>query len=269
MTSVASMAGMLHPPSARAKVIVTLRAYFDESGTHWGGTLACDVFVLSGYLATESLWDDHTPTSFSAKWTDVMHGKPFHAKEMESNPQGPEVKLALANLVKKSGIIGVIGGIHIPSYKRLLLPHIQRLSGTDNPYLFLFADVIAQAATSAAMFIGEDQNEPIGFVFARHELWSLQAHKFYQELERGRDTPEDVRLRLGSIAFGDMARFIPLQAADHLAFETYHQMNDPPGTSRPAMNILMDQVRGQNHGTYYDEKGILAYIELMKKEGIF
>jgi len=268
MTSVRSMAGMLHPPSARARGIVTLRAYFDESGTHWGGPMASDVFVLCGYLGTESLWDDQTPTSFSAKWNDVMHGKPFHASEMESNPQGPGVKLALANLVKKSGMIGIIGGIHIPSYQRLLLPHIQRLNGTDNPYLFLFADVITQAVMSSEMLIGE-QNEPIGFVFAKHEKWSPQALQFYQELERGRETPEDVRRRLGSVAFEAMERFVPLQASDHLAFETYHQMNDPPGTSRPAMNILMDRVRLQNHGTYYDEKGILAYIELMKKDGKF
>jgi len=103
-------------PFAKAQVIVALRAYFDESGTHWGGPMACDVFVLCGYLAPESLWDDKTPNSFLAKWNDVMHGKPFHAKEMESNPQGPEVKLALANLVRKSSVIGVEGAIHIPSY---------------------------------------------------------------------------------------------------------------------------------------------------------
>jgi hypothetical protein len=248
---------------------VTLRAHFDESGTHWGGPMASDVFVLCGYLATESLWDDKTPTSFWARWTDVMHGKPFHATVMESNPQGPKVKLALANLVRKSGLIGVGGGIHIPSYKRLLLPYIQKLNQENNPYLFLFADVIAQAAKSAEMFIGENQNEPIGFVFAKHEKWSLEAHRFYQELEQGRETPEDVRRRLGPIAFEDIEEFIPLQASDHLAFETYHYMNDPPGTSRPAMNILMDWDRQQNHGTYYDEKGILSYIEEMKKEGIF
>jgi hypothetical protein len=86
VTSIKSMAAMLHPPSARSRVIVTLRAYFDESGTHWSGPNACDVFVLCGYVGTESLWDDKTPNSFWGKWNDVMHGYPFHATKMESNP---------------------------------------------------------------------------------------------------------------------------------------------------------------------------------------
>jgi hypothetical protein len=228
-----------------------------------------DVFVLAGYLGTESLWDDKTPNSFHAKWTDVMHGKPFHATEMESNPQGPAVKLALANLVKNSGVIGVGGGIHIPSYNKLLLPLIQKLNQVNNPYLFLFADVIAQAVKSAEIFVGEDPKERIGFVFAKHEKWSPEALEFYQKLEQDPETPDDVRRRMGAVAFDPMEEFVPLQAADHLAFETYHYMNDPPGTLRPAMNILMDEERMQNNGSFYDENGIVKYIEKMKQEGIF
>src|SRR5437763_15687939 len=126
MTSISGMAGMLHPPSASARVIVALRAYFDESGTHWSGPQACDVFVLCGYLAPESLWDDKTPNGFKAKWDAVMHGTPFHATDMETNPQGPAVKLELAKLVINSGVIGIGGGISIPAYKRLMLPYIEQ-----------------------------------------------------------------------------------------------------------------------------------------------
>ncbi|HET9184020.1 MAG TPA: hypothetical protein VFP59_17970 [Candidatus Angelobacter sp.] len=267
MTSIKSMAGMLHPPSAKSRVIVSLRAYFDESGTHWSGPNACDVFVLCGYLGTESLWDDRTPTSFWSKWTDVMHGKPFHATEMESNPQGPIVKPMLANVVRKSGVIGIGGGIHIPSYNRLLLPHIQKQKGVDNPYLFLFADVICEAVRSSAMFIGEDQSEPIGFVFASHKKWSIEAHEMYDKLKQDPETPDDVRCRMGPVAFDDMEKFIPLQASDHLAFETYHLMNDPPGTSRPTMNILTNWQ--QNNGRFYNEHGIQRYIAKMQEAGLF
>jgi len=34
MTPITGMGGMLHPLSAKARIIVALRAYFDESGTH-------------------------------------------------------------------------------------------------------------------------------------------------------------------------------------------------------------------------------------------
>jgi len=243
---------MLHPPSARSRVIVALRAYFDESGTHWGGPNACDVFVLGGYIATESLWDDRTPASFVGRWENVMHGKPFHATEMVIN----------------SGVIGVGGGIHIPSYKSLLLPYIEQQKGVDNPYLFLFADVICEAVKNSAMFLGEDQYEPIGFVFANHAKWSIEALQMYNAITSDPATPEDIRSRMGSVAFEDIERFIPLQAADHLAFESYHFMNDSPGAPpRPAQQILMDWP--QNHGSYYNERGIKSYIEKMKQEGLF
>jgi hypothetical protein len=149
-----------------------------------------------------------------------MHGRPFHAKEMESNPQGPEVKLALANLVRNSGMIGVGGGIHIPSYNRHLLPLIKRRKEENNPYFFLFADVIAQAVKNSQMFVGENPKERIGFVFASTKLWSDEAKKFYHMLKDDPETPEDVRCRVGAVAFDDMEEFIPLQAADHSAFES-------------------------------------------------
>jgi hypothetical protein len=49
------------------------------------------------------------------------------------------------------------------------------------------------------------------------------------------ETPDDVRRRMGAVALEDMEKFVPLQAADHLAFESYHYRNDPRGTLRPAI----------------------------------
>ena len=160
-----------------------------------------------------------------------------------------------------------LGGIHIPSYNRHLLPLIKKRKEKNNPYFFLFADVIAEAVKNSQMFVGENPKERIGFVFASTKMWSDEAKKFYDILKDDPETPEDVRCRMGAVAFDDIEQFIPLQAADHLAFESYHRMNDPPGTHRPAMNVLMDW--DQNHGSYYDEPSILRYIDRMKKEGLF
>jgi hypothetical protein len=246
---------------------VALRAYFDESGTHWGGPDACDTFVLCGYIAPESTWDDKTASSFTSKWNGVMHGKPFHAREMESNPQGADVKLELANLVNRCGVIGIGGGLSIPQYNRLLLPHVKQTHGSDNPYLFLFADVICEAIKRSEIFVGDDPDEPIAFVFAAHKKWSVEARRFYEQVKHDEGTPIELRRRMGAVAFEEMDQLIPLQAADHLAFESYHYMNDPPGTSRPAMNRLMDWP--QNYGRFYNENGILDYIKHCRQEGIF
>ena len=104
-------------------------------------------------------------------------------------------------------------------------------------------------------------------MFANTELWAEETHKFYDMLKVDEETPDDVRRRMGAVAFEDMEKFVPLQAADHLAFESYHYRNDPRGTHRPVMNLLMDW--DQNYGNYYDEPSILKYIDRMKKEGIF
>ncbi len=245
---------------------MALRAYFDESGTHSGGPQASNTFVLCGYIATELLWDDKRPEGLVARWDSVMHGKPFHATEMESNPQGPDVKVMLANVVNYSGIIGIRGGISLPDFERLLAPLIRNKKGKPDPYFFLFADVISEAVKRSAMFIGENQDEPIGFVFADHVRWSVEALDLYRRLKADSDTPPEVARRMGSIAFDKIDRFIPLQAADHLAFESFHYMTDPPGTSRPAMNRLLDWP--QNHGRFYREPELLQYIERATQEGI-
>jgi len=80
---------------------VALRAFFDESGTHWGGPMACDVFVLCGYLAPESLWDDKTPNSLLAKWNDVMNGKPFTRKKWNRIHRGQKLNLHLSTLLER------------------------------------------------------------------------------------------------------------------------------------------------------------------------
>lgn len=245
---------------------MALRAYFDESGTHWGGPMASDAFVLCGYIAPESLWDDKTPEGFLEKWNGIMHGKAFHATEMESNPQGPDVKLGLSQLLTKCGVIGVRGGISIPAYKKILLPHLLRKGEDDNPYRFLFADVVAEAVKRAAMFIGEDPSEPIGFVFADIEKWRDDALKFYYYVrDEDHETPDEVRRKMGPIAFECIKRFAPLQAADHLAFESWHYMTDPPDVDRPAMNVLMNWP--QNHGMFWRDATLEAYLEKLREEG--
>lgn len=67
----------------RARVVawkdrMSLRAYFDESGTHWNGRNASTVFVLCGYVAPEEVWDQ----TFEEKWTEMLR-KPNIFPELE------------------------------------------------------------------------------------------------------------------------------------------------------------------------------------------
>jgi hypothetical protein len=194
-----------------------------------------------------------------------MHGKPFHAGEMESNPQGLAVKLSLSNLLNQSGVIGIRGGLSLPAYRKILLPHILTNGGDDNPYRFLFCEVIAEAVKRSAIFLKEDQKEPIGFVFADIKKWRDDALKFYYYMRDDADTPKEVSSRMGPVAFECAKKFVPLQAADHLAFEMWHFVTDPPTTQRPATNVLMNWP--QNHGMFYHENTLELYVERLQNEG--
>jgi hypothetical protein len=146
-------------------------------------------------------------------------------------------------------------------------PHIKAGNVRSDPYLFLFGDVICEAVEKSVMFLGEDPNEEIGFVFAEHKRWSPMALQMYLELKADPHTPAELRKRMGAPGFDCMEKFIPLQAADHIAFETYHYMNDPPETHRPTMARFM--AWPQNNGRYYNEKGLLLFIDHCKREGLF
>ena len=62
------------------------------------------------------------------------------------------------------------------------------------------------------MFVGENPDEPIAFVFAAHPKWSLEAHQFYEQVKNDENTPIDVRCRMRAIAFeaSALVRSIPV-----------------------------------------------------------
>ncbi len=111
------------------------------------------------------------------------------------------------------------------------------------------------------MFIGDDTREDIAYIFDQHPRWQILANELYLKMiQRGMKE----RYRLGTLTFADNKKCIPLQAADHLAFETYHYMTEPP-PFRPAMNRFTSW--RQHHGRYFDEAGCLELIDEMKKSG--
>lgn len=256
---------------------MSLVAYFDESGTHSGGPNAANSFVIAGYIAPESVWRK----AFDPQWTAMLERfelpdepdpRYFHATDLESGKypynrltetQRSELKASAVNIAINCGIIGVGGGVLTEAYKRLLSPYIEQGKVHKDPYVFLFSDVLLECIQVSHMFLGEDPTEQIGFVFDNHPRWSIEAHEMFIMMQNDEDWPP--RNRLGTVAFEDKKHYRPLQAADHIAFETFHYMNsDAP---RPAMNRFKSWP--QNHGRYYNEQGLQAFIDLCKKDGKF
>jgi hypothetical protein len=276
MVSIRQMGGIVHPLSAIARITVMLRAYFDESGTHWDkGRLGSRAFVLCGYVAPEDVWDK----DFSPKW-EAMLKKPnispplsyFHAREIEGKGKGrfgritkrerEILKSDAVNIATGSAIRGIASAVLIESYRK----YKETLDrAVDDPYMLCFQRVINDVMQISPIFLGEDPNEKIAFIFAHHPRWSLMANDMYNKLLDPKHSCW-CRSRLGTIAFQDPKGFAPLQVADHLAFEVFHAMSGARGRKmRPAMRRFTDCYNFG--GGFFDDAGIESFIAECKKTG--
>jgi hypothetical protein len=248
-----------------------LRAYFDESGTHWGGLEASKAFVLCGYVAPEQEWG----ARFSVNWAKILE-KPcvdpplryFHAADVEGRGKGgfrrlsqrerDTLKSDAVKAVVQSGLIGIAAGVIVDDFSKVIVGKAREVVG--DPYLLCFQSAVIEVCRRAPMFLGEDANEDIAYIFDQHPRWEKMVNDLWLKMvEQGLKT----RYRMGSLAFEDKKKFPPLQAADHLAYETYRYMTERP--IRPAMRRFLSWK--QHYGRYFNEAACLELVEEMKRAG--
>lgn len=254
-----------------------LRAYFDESGTHWGGPNAAKVFVLCGYVAPEEEWDK----KFSVKWAKML-AKPridpplqyFHAAAVEgsgseefrklSQQERETLKSDAVNVVVRGGLIGIAAGVILDAFHATILGKAKKVVG--DPYLLCFQKVLIEVCRRAPMFLGENTNEDIAYIFDQHPRWQKAANDLWLKMIK---QGLKMRYRMGSLTFEDMQRFTPLQAADHFAYETYRYMTEhliaPIRPIRPAMCRFLSWK--QHYGQYFDKAACLELLKELKKSG--
>jgi hypothetical protein len=278
--TVRQMASLVHPSSASRRVMVVLRAYFDESGLHSNS----GVFALSGYVAPEKEWKRlesrwHTllqkplrydnPKISAKRAAAISHPLEYlHATEMEGMGKGRFRALGQRNrdylvsssvsIVLSSGVIGISSAIILPEYERL---DEKTREVIGEPYLLCFQFAVTEVAKKARLFLGEDHSEDIAYIFEQHPLWQEKATNLWNSaVAQGYKT----KYRMGSVTFEDKKKFIPLQAADRYAFETYQHFACP-SHSRDTWKKLMDSP--QHRGKFFDRGGFESLIEQCKGAG--
>lgn len=178
-----------------------------------------------------------------------------------------ELKSNAVNIVINSGMIGVGVGIEIEPFRRLVIgrPEVSKVIPA-NPYLFAFNSAVIETLFVADIFVGEPK-EPITFIFENHPQWSSFANQMFTDLKSDSEWPKEKRDRLGAAAFEDKKRHKPLQAADHIAYETWRYMQNRHlrRPLRPAMRRFLSW--NQNHGRYFDENGLIRFIQILKEDG--
>lgn len=232
------MAGLRHDYFGRVNVHM-LKAFVDDSGS--GGDSPW--FVLAGYIGTVEGWD-----RFDGEWQKVLDGPPcieyFKASEAESlRPDGQWAGICKEQRNERiDELIRVIGRCSTRAfyvrtktqdYNEVIKPYIP--PQWDNPYYFLFMGSIA-AATSVEKHDG--MGEPIEFVFdhgckKRIERPSLSLYGQVAHLPQFKG-------RVANIHYEDEKLFVPLQAADLLAWQIRRRFCEDREVPRPQFESALN-----------------------------
>jgi hypothetical protein len=193
-----------------------LRAFIDDSGS--GGDSPW--FVLAGYVGTVESWD-----AFDKPWRSVLDGPPkldyFKASEAESlRPEGQWAGISKDERNKRIGsfisVVGkhALGAIYIrlkqQDYDEVIKPYVPPM--WRNPYYFLFIGFLS-AATSTEKYMSESR--PVEFFFDSNNDVEKPSKKLYSQVERLPQFADRVK----DIHYKDEKLFLPLQAADLLAWQ--------------------------------------------------
>ena len=230
--AVRDMFHLVHGPcSQRGKAVTVVFGYFDESNTHNGSK----IISLCGFLADPRIWED-----FDREWKRVLdkrdwpnrppefhmypcvHGlKPFLGWSLAERLAiyGDMVTLLCdTNLIALGSVIDVTAFENLSEeYKSVL-----RQGGLTLPIDFVFQHTL-QVAVGETMHYGSIHTPPIidelGLLFDEVDPWlASRYYRLYDHI-KGRHQYGSI---LTGIGFGSSEKFTPLQAADMLAYTTYH-----------------------------------------------
>jgi hypothetical protein len=191
-----------------------LKAFIDDSGS--GGDSPW--FVLAGYISSADRWD-----SFTAEWGQKLSAPPaiqyFKASEAEalngqfdgfSEAERNEKIDSLIPTIQKYARQPISVRVMQKDYDEIVKPHVA--PHLDNAYYFLFMSFIF-SGTSSEKYFGS--SEPLAFIFDSSERFERPSKRLYEDVADGLK----LRNRVGEILYRDEKVFLPLQAADLLAWQ--------------------------------------------------
>jgi hypothetical protein len=229
----------------RERFILVLQVtfYADESGIHdpHGIQPGSEVASIAGYIATKAQW-----RVFERRWrtalreynVPVFHMSEYNRKQEEQKPNSPYLgwsdakrKRFLRRLIKiasKVPLAAFGSMVQTKEWDSILddqtkvgMP-VKKKRGREmevfNPYVTCFQNFFAKFPRFLDKAVNPLVNRhtpvsDVAFVFHRHEVFGPAAEKGYEICcEILKDD------RLGSITFAPVEKYLPLQAADLIAF---------------------------------------------------
>jgi hypothetical protein len=252
--------GLRHDLYSRFSVAM-LKAFIDDSGS--GGDSPW--YVLAGYLGTVEGWD-----AFDSKWLDVLHEHPyieyFKSSEAESlRPDGQWAGVSKEQRdAKIDALIGVIGHctrravcapIRQRDYDELVKGKIPPV--WDSPYFFLMPSIIS-ASINIERIDGE--SESVDFVFDNDQKHEKGSNRLNAALMLMRSNYGS----LVNVSFRDEKKFIPLQAADLLAWQIRRRYS-VPNDRRRHFEKALDAPQKEAHTFVVDRDKVQWMIAELQK----
>lgn len=207
--------------------MLMLNAYMDESSDERKKKVQC----IAGLLAPAAQWN-----CIWGAWAQLLlrHGiTEYHSKECLAGegefdqfepPEREDIHTDFVNVILRSeGTIATATMILLPDFpeyadaleRRRVLPRKGAVNGPlRDPYFMAFEHAVQEMARDRSVS-ALPSNERIAFVFDQHHLSGRAGGLFHGLLAK----ESDYRNRLGPCAFEDSEAFLPLQAADVIAYE--------------------------------------------------
>ncbi len=211
---------------------MSLIAYADESGTHdpTGLQQGSEVAIVTGWVADKSVWDNDFETQWCGVLGQYQVHVPFRMSDFMDRINGPKNPtwpyhewsddkrnafiMELIPIARDNAWFGVGGAVNVRDYDEYLPDWVK--DDAQHPYTFCF-----QLFFNLLLPILEEDPEPplkpgeqVAFFFDRQKQFEKRGKLAFDRVKSLRDTED----RMGAIAFVDKRHYIPLQAADLLAY---------------------------------------------------
>jgi hypothetical protein len=193
---------------------------------------------MAGYMSYDSNWE-----IFASRWSDLLIRRklPFvHLKEWSNlckdnnwtNDYGNNVLLEFVEIITECKLIGIGVGVDATEWRALSAKRRHQFGDAQQ---FCFQRIVRKVMDRVFLV---KPNEPIALVFDRDYEFAARRINLLRHFHN--HYPE-IAINVASVSFANSALYLPLQAADLLAWETRrHLINAINGnpTSKRLMALL-------------------------------
>lgn len=237
--------------------VIVIRVFMDESGTHDHSP----VVTVGAYAADPKQW-----AAWTTKWNIAKRPiKVFHAadcansegefKGWDDDRRNPLV-IRLLTILREARFLGIMIGINMVEFEKAMEGHDNLRVLFPSAYGACFHWVVQTLLTAQH---DSGNREMLAFI---HEVnafkgEALEAFGYIQK----HGNPSGVNM---SLTFGTKEKFVPLQAADILAYEGNKRLRDPSRPPRRSWTALDDPEKPLLLAAHYGKNNMPKLINSLE-----